>query len=280
MKPPSRNVPPNPERRTPETEASDTGKTGAAHDPLHECPHEPPIERALEGEAIRLCRRYIDEVVLPYDLCPWAAPALRQQRVEITVISDAVREPGQAVADAARRAAEVLERFAAEPRIELVLLVLPRFALDRSEFDALLRAVRERTSTFVMAAFHPDAPLDLASPERLVPFLRRSPDPMIQAVRRDVLDRIDPGRGTGTAFIPLADFLTGALDAAPEPSPRERVAQANRSTILRVGAEVVEQTLGAIHEDRRRTYEALGVLEARGLRERGPRGRDPRGRGA
>lgn len=217
--------------------------------------------RALEREAIRLCRRYIDEVVLPFDLCPWAAPALKQQRVEITAISEAVTTPGAPLMEAARRGAASLDACSPRPDLELVLLVYPRFMLARTEFDGLLRELRDQhgSGSFVMAAFHPDAGPDTANAERLVPFLRRSPDPMVQAVRRDVLDRIEPGRGTGTAFVSLDRFLAGDLSAPPSPSPRERVAQANLETIRRVGTDVVERALASIHDDRRRTYEALGL---------------------
>jgi hypothetical protein len=217
---------------------------------------------ALEREAVRLCHRYIDEVVLPFDLCPWAAPALRQQRVEIIAISRAVEAPGAPLLEAARSGSQALASLAGRPDIELVLLLYPRFELGRSDFDALLRSLRDAPASaeFVMAAFHPEASLDTSNPERLVPFLRRSPDPMVQAVRRRVLERIDPGRGSGTAFVPLAEFLAGGIDVPPEPSPRERVAQANRETVLRCGAEQLERTLADIHEDRRRTYEGLGLL--------------------
>ena len=40
------------------------------------------LEDQLDFEARRLVQRYIDEVVLEFDLCPWAAPALRAGRVD------------------------------------------------------------------------------------------------------------------------------------------------------------------------------------------------------
>src|SRR5206468_39197 len=41
-----------------------------------------------------------------------------------------------------------------------------------------------------VADFHPDAPLDATTPGRLVPFLRRSPDPMLQLVPLALLDEV------------------------------------------------------------------------------------------
>lgn len=216
---------------------------------------------ALEREAVRLCRRYLEEVILPFDLCPWAAPALRQQRVEITPVLQQVANLGDELQSAAGRGAKVLTAAAAET--ELVLLVFPLFRLGRYDFDALLRALRNRPEAagFVMAAFHPEAALDSTDPERLIPFLRRSPDPMVQAVRSEVLERINPGRGTGTAFVSLDRLLAGDLNRPAEPSPRERVARANWEIFQRSGAEPLLQALTSIHEDRRRTYERLGFLE-------------------
>lgn len=215
---------------------------------------------ALEREAVRLCRRYLEEVILPFDLCPWAAPALRQQRVEITPVLQQVTNLHE-LRDAAGRGAEMLAAAAAET--ELVLVLFPLFRLGRYDFDALLRALRNRPEAagFVMAAFHPAAALDSTDPERLIPFLRRSPDPMVQAVRSEVLERINPGRGTGTAFVTLDRLLAGDLDRPAEPSPRERVARANWDTIQRSGAESLTEALTSIHDDRRRTYERLGFLE-------------------
>lgn len=216
---------------------------------------------ALEREAIRLCQRYIDEVVLPFDLCPWAAPALRQQRVKIVVLSDLVDAPEQALERAAERGAALLAECAREPRFELVLLLYPRFELGRNDFDHLLRNLRAHHASaperFVMAAFHPVADLDTTTAERLVPFLRRSPDPMVQALRQDVWERIDPGRGTGTAFVSLDRFLSGQLDAPADCSPRERVAQTNLETVLSPRGRELMRAIDAIQEDRQRTYATL-----------------------
>lgn len=215
---------------------------------------------ALEREAVRLCQRYVEEVVLPFDLCPWAAPALRQQRVEIVPVLQEVTSVGRELEDAAVHGANILAAAAAET--ELVLVPFPLFRLGRYDFDALLRALRNRPEAagFVMAAFYPEAELDASDPEHLVPFLRRSPDPMVQAVRSEVLERINPGRGTGTAFVSLDRLLIGDVNRPVEPSPRERVAQANWDTFRR-SAEPLLAALDSIHEDRRRTYQRLGFLE-------------------
>ncbi len=218
-------------------------------------------EDPLVSEAARLCKRYVDEVVLRFDLCPWAAPALRAGRVQTVVITKEVAslsDQGPSVATAVARELDKLsERF----EMELVLVVLPRFELGRFELDAFLRMVREehgrRDETFAMAAFHPDASPDRSDPERLIPFLRRSPDPMIQAVRSSVLDKIDSGRSAGTAFVSLDAFDPEALlERSPE-SLRRRIARQNLETLEREGEVALAGAIEAIIEDRKATYARL-----------------------
>src|SRR5690606_24046672 len=146
---------------------------------------------------------------------------------------------------AARCVLDALEHTPDE--VELALVLFPLCAYSRLEMDDLLRSIRQLTrptgvsSTeaaaskqseieFALAAFHPDAPLDTTTPERFIPFLRRSPDPMIQAVRTSVLSKIDTDRGSGTAFFD-ADKLDFSLLEGPLPkSLRLRVAEANWET--------------------------------------------------
>jgi hypothetical protein len=225
------------------------------------------MDQALVREARRLCQRYVDEVVLEFDLCPWAAPALRANRVEISVIADQIRATAEDGPSVAQRVTQVLDAMASDSRVELVLLVLPRFELGRLDLDVFQRMVRElhtpTAPSFLLAAFHPDARPDTSDPERMIPFLRRSPDPMLQAVRATVLDRIDPSRGSGTQFMDLATLLSGNVASTPAPEPlRRRIARTNLETIQRHGIATVEQALSDIIEDRNRTYAKLGLSDA------------------
>jgi hypothetical protein len=222
----------------------------------------------LAREARRLCQRYVDEVVLRFDLCPWAAPALRDGRVEMSVITDQISDLAVHGPAAAQKVFETLNHLERDARVELALVLLPRFELGRLELDAFQRMVRahqERGEAgFALAAFHPEAAPDLSDPERLIPFLRRSPDPMLQAVRSSVLDRIDPSRGAGTQFMDLDQVLKSGLlsEAGLEKSPpeplRRRVARANQKTLEHHGIDAFERALGDIIEDRARTYRTLG----------------------
>lgn len=228
------------------------------------------FEEALRTEARRLCYRYMNEFVLPLHLCPWAAPALQADRVQILVISDKLESLHNSTSLAQRIQIE-LQEAAPQEQIELLLILLPRCTLPRLEFDSFLRQVREvRThapsdegvhtslhqveTAFALAAFHPDAPYDPKSPERLIPSLRRSPDPLLQAVRTTSLARIEGPHEHGTAFFNLQNFTRPP--SKPE-SLRLRIARANQQTIEKIGWDAAEEILLSILEDRERTYREL-----------------------
>lgn len=219
---------------------------------------------SLIYETRRLCQRYIDEIVLPYSLCPWAAPALQNYLVQTLVITEQFPAPS----DIIRAAAEVRRALdeVSDETIELVLVVLPRCTFSRLEMDDLLRELRqdgvrrderEGEMTFALAAFHPDATPDTTTAERFIPYLRRSPDPMIQAVRTSVLRKIDPARGSGTAYFDLKSMSLEAL-ASPAPEAlRSKIARANLETCKRAGLARLEDAFAAILEDRRKVWERL-----------------------
>lgn len=219
---------------------------------------------SLICETRRLCQRYIDEIVLPYSLCPWAAPALRNSSVQMHVITQQFSANSDLV-PAARAVQSALFQVTDEA-IELVLVMLPRCTFSRLEMDDLLRHVRqdgvrrderEGEIAFALAAFHPDAEPDTTTAERFIPYLRRSPDPMIQAVRTSVLSKIDPARGSGTAYFDLKTMSLEAL-ATPTAEPlRSKIARANLETCTHAGLAQLEETYAAILEDRRQVWARL-----------------------
>lgn len=224
-----------------------------------------PVEARLVTEATRLCRRYIDEFVLHFDLCPWAAPALQAGRVQITVLTDVLVESE----DAHPLIAKVVQQLtlaASRTDVELVLLVFPRCSLDRLAFERFQRDLRDAMqeptdvgmrSAFALAAFHPDAPLDLQSPERLIPYLRRSPDPLLQAIRTTTLHRLEPTNPSGTGFVTPEQLLALTVPLPQHPSLRLRVARANLATFHERGGQEMEEKLADIFRDREACYASI-----------------------
>jgi len=210
---------------------------------------------ALRSEALRVYRRYMVEVVEGFTLCPWAAPARRGGHVvEHVILAENQANPEQSLA--------LLGSLADQLRTEIALFIYPDLELDRLAFESFVRTLRERdaarhevgTIPFAMAAFHPNARADLNEPERLIPFLRRTPDPTIQVVRVSALDRVRGSSQEGTQFFDLANLGTLPLPQKEPISLRQRIAQANLDTALEVGVDTLEALFQDIRRDRDESY--------------------------
>lgn len=218
---------------------------------------------ALEREAIRIYRRYSTEVVEALGICPWAQKARRDGRVRERVMLEPVFD--------LRAAVEATRSMGADPQVAIGLLIFPRLVVDRVGFERLVAQLREAYGAssgqaeveLALAAFHPEASADTGSPDRLVPFLRRSPDPTVQLVRRSVLAEVRRNHGHGTGFVdPSMLDLRALLDGPARLPLHERVAQANLETVRRIGVDHVESILEDIRRDRDASYAALGVTRS------------------
>jgi hypothetical protein len=215
-------------------------------------------------EATRLHQRYLLEVVEACGLCPWALGARLAYRIRVAVLldeeEDALIAPSIAVIDS----------WAADPSAEVGFLIYPRLPLGRVDFDRFTARLRSADTDrhslgdapFAAAAFHPHAEPDVDHPERLVPFLRRTPDPCIQIVRTASLARVRRRTPEGTTFVDMAHFDASLREDQPPPL-REQIARANLETVRRMGLEEVRGRLDAIRRDRDATYGAL-LAEAPG----------------
>jgi hypothetical protein len=205
------------------------------------------------AETTRLYRRYEEEVVHAYDLCPWAAQVRRDARLREHVV---LQRDTRSVAPSL----EAIDALGLD--VDLALLIYPRLDGGRSVFEQFAARVRDAEvarrklggAPFVFAVFHPDAAPDLEEPERHIPFLRRTPDPTIQLLRASVLERIRGGASQGTQFV---DPLTLSVLPPQGPSLRERIARTNLATTLRVGIDALKGSLDDILRDRESTHRAL-----------------------
>lgn len=212
---------------------------------------------SLEREAVRVYRRYAEEVVEALGICPWAQKARRDGRVRERVMLEPVIDVRGTV-DAARK-------MGADPMLDIGLLLFPRLRVTRVAFERFVATVREEYGDgegceveMALAAFHPDAEPDLGGPERLVPFLRRTPDPTIQLVRRSVLANVRRSHGHGTGFVDLSRIdLVNLFASAPKVPLHERVAQQNLETVSSLGAARLEAIFDDIRRDRDESYARL-----------------------
>lgn len=227
-----------------------------------------PLDAALTREARRLYERYAVEVVERFELCPWAARARREGSVRTLVLH-------QRNTSDLTPSLRAIEALAAVPSVAIALLIHPRLEVDRLDFEHFLRHLRHADSQrhdigktpFAMAAFHPAAAADLRDPDRLVPFIRRTPDPTLQLVRREVLESVHAHTEHGTAFADLWMVSPGGLTRETGPSVRERIAQRNLQTIQRVGVATLEAVFGDIARDRARTYARILSATSNGVSE-------------
>jgi hypothetical protein len=214
-------------------------------------------------EATRLHRRYLLEVVEACGLCPWALKARLSDRVRVAVLLE--DDDGEVAPSLA-----VIDSWAADEKVEVGFLIYPRLPLRRADFDRFAARLRSADTDryglgeapFAAAAFHPLAEPDVHHPERLVPFLRRTPDPCIQIVRTGSLARVRSRTSEGTTFVDMAHFDTGTHDDVGPPL-RERIARTNFETVQRMGLEEMRSLLDAIRSDRDATYGALLAKERR-----------------
>ena len=205
------------------------------------------METPRSAEVRRILDRYLVEVVEAYDLCPWARAARLAGEVTVEIVWGA---PAIDHWITAARAA------LARPATRVAMIVAPELAIDREGLRAIRDAVAAGIPTAGVAHFHPDAPLDLASPARLVPFVRRSPDPLLQLVPLALLASVR-GAPPAVARTEQAQIL-GGFGATPREDAAERIAAANHATVLRTHA-AIAATLDAIAADRRAAYARAGI---------------------
>lgn len=145
--------------------------------------------------------RFLLEVVESLGLCPFARRSRELGRVHRPLIYDPLASP----ADVAVRLHALVTAHA---DAEIVLFTFidpgpkqPRFARAR-DLDDFVKEVRPAYDplggpTFFMVGFHPRSgepdpgdPPQRPTADSLVPALRRTPDPVIQCVRAEVLERV------------------------------------------------------------------------------------------
>jgi len=92
------------------------------------------VEDRVAAEALRLNARYVEEVVIGWDLCPWAARAWRDGEVERRVFPSPRPE--------AAAVAAFVEQIAARPRCSVGLAIFPRVDLPVAAWDRFAEEVR------------------------------------------------------------------------------------------------------------------------------------------
>ena len=212
-------------------------------------------EPSFEDEVLRINARYNREIVEALHVCPFA----RGARVGGTSVRRVVL--GETLVMAAM--VSVIEELEREAAVEVAQVIFPRVVLDARAFQEFasdlgpVNAARHAPARpiFVHAAFHPDLPYFSDTPPRLVPFFRRSPDPMIQLVRLCTLDAVHADKPRGTQFFGGDPGMVLALLAERPESVTDRITRENHAAAIEGGGLArIGAIFGDILEDRRASY--------------------------
>ena len=192
----------------------------------------PPSDPA--AAALARNDRYLLEFVERFNLCPFARRCRETGKLARRVLLGADAEA------LLPRALEALGQLEALPKgdVEVALLICPEFAGDHRAFDVLREEVRRASRDFYCVTFHPDLPEDLGDAHRAVGFVRRSPDPTLQLVRADLLERVRGENTSGSVFVDSSKLSVAELLALQTPQAlAERIAEDNLATLRREGPE-------------------------------------------
>jgi hypothetical protein len=216
---------------------------------------DPSAARSPREAAVHhLLGRYLVEVVEEWNLCPWAQKARLRGEVRVAVAWGESCD-AEIACQLARRALEA-------PDARVIMLVFPELVGGASALEPLRDEVALLVPEAGVAAFGPHGTADLSSPARLVPLLRRSPDPMLQLVSFSLLDELR-GQPPPAELGQQARVLAG-LVAPPPPSLVDGIASRNHAAVAPDRAARLLHTLEALTRDRAERYAAAGIRIAAG----------------
>lgn len=204
---------------------------------------------ALRDEALRLHRRYLEELVEAYGVCPWAKPARAEGAVRAHVVVERSGSP--------ESVRGVVATWEADDAAEVAFIIAPRFDGGFERFCEWSARVGALSSTFLTAPFHP---ADRGAPEPVgsIHFLRQTPDPTVQLVRRSRLEEIraqDPPHYTD-----IFDLDLRALEAPRQSRTVAAAVHAHNERLLADrGRAALRAVIENIRADRARAYAALGL---------------------
>ena len=213
---------------------------------------------ALEEQVLRINGRYNAELIESHQLCPYARGARLAGSSVRRVVGVTEASVGAVLA--------VIGELEARPEVEVAQLIFPLLELGPGAFQDFATEVGRANAArgpgrpvFVHAAFHPDLPYSAESGPRLVPFFRRSPDPLIQLVRLSVLDAIHASRPRGTMFFQGSpEEMAAVLRDRPE-SVTDLITRENHERAAAGGLAAMAAVLDDIATDRDASYAALAT---------------------
>lgn len=146
-------------------------------------------------------RRWVSEVVIGLNLCPFARRELVNERIRF-VVTEAITEEALLIA-----LQKELVHLNQHPEVETTLLVHPGVLGDFMEYNDFLAAADgliehlELEGVYQLASFHPDYQFGGTGPNDAENYTNRSPYPMLHLLREESLEQAIAGY-PGTELIP------------------------------------------------------------------------------
>lgn len=141
-----------------------------------------------ETEVISATRKWVEDVVVGYNLCPFAKRELVRNRVRF-VVSEAETED-----ELLQALHSELQRLEDEPEIETTLLIHPGVLQDFGPYNEFLDAADgllaylDMEGVYQIASFHPDYQFAGTEPDAAENYTNRSPFPMLHLLREASLE--------------------------------------------------------------------------------------------
>lgn len=145
-----------------------------------------------DQQVLALTRQWVETMVVGLNLCPFAAPVVRQQTLRYQVCHQ-VDEEGVAAEFLAELG--VIQQ-ASEQEIATSLFIMPRAVPDFYDYLdllALLESLLQQAGlvgTFQLASFHPGYRFAGVDPQDISHWTNRSPFPMVHFIREAQMDRV------------------------------------------------------------------------------------------
>ena len=141
-----------------------------------------------ETEVISATRKWVEDVVVGYNLCPFAKRELVRNRVRF-VVSEAETED-----ELLQALHSELQRLEDEPEIETTLLIHPGVLQGFGPYNEFLDAADgllaylDMEGVYQIASFHPDYQFAGTEPDASENYTNRSPFPMLHLLREGSLE--------------------------------------------------------------------------------------------
>ncbi|GAA4651322.1 DUF1415 domain-containing protein [Kistimonas scapharcae] len=143
-------------------------------------------------QEVERIQRWLDDVVIGLNLCPFAARPRRQKRIRIAVTQ---ADNEDALLEELQQELLLIDKSSAN-EIETTLLVIPHLLPDFTDYTLFLDLANFQLQRsgwegqYQLASFHPDYCFAGSDPDDTENLTNRSPYPLIHIIREEQLEQV------------------------------------------------------------------------------------------